>query len=160
EVERLADFLVLMDQGRIVASGAINEILADVRLPITRAPDAAAVVEGFVIDFDAQYGLTHVDVDGETMLVPGRIQGKGKAHRIRVAAADVSLAVDRPSRTSILNVLPVRIRDIHEVDAAQVNIVVSIGHRQGGTKLIARISKQAFEKLGLSLAQDVYAQVK
>jgi molybdate transport system ATP-binding protein len=160
EVERLADFLVLLEQGRVVTSGPIGEVLADIRLPIARAPHAATVVEGFVKGFDSQYGLTEIDVDGETLLVPGSTHERDTNRRIRIAAADVSLAVDRPSRTSILNVLPVRIKEIDHFDESQVNIVVNIGHREVGTRLLARISLRALETLGLARGQDIYAQVK
>src|SRR5262249_16143051 len=52
DVERLADFLVLLEHGRVIASGPITEVLADGRLSIARAPEAAAIVEGFVKGFD------------------------------------------------------------------------------------------------------------
>lgn len=160
EVERLADFLVLLGHGRVVTSGPIGEVLADIRLPIARAPHAATIVEGFVKGFDSQYGLTEIEVDGETLLVPGCVHERGTKRRIRIVAADVSLAVDRPSRTSILNVLPVRVKEIDRLDESQVNIVVNIGHRAAGTRLLARISMRALETLGLGRGQDIYAQVK
>jgi molybdate transport system ATP-binding protein len=160
EVERLADTLVLLDQGNVIASGPLADVLADGRLPIARSPEAATVVEAFVIAFDPQYGLTQMDVNGEALLVPGRVGEKGRTRRIRIAAADVSLAPDRPSRTSILNILPARVKGIHLVDDAQVNIVIGIGHRETGTRLLARISRRACETLGFAPGQDVYAQVK
>ena len=45
EVERLADVLVLLDQGKVIASGPLADVLADGRLPIARSPEAATVVE-------------------------------------------------------------------------------------------------------------------
>ena len=68
-------------------------------------------------------------MNGETLLVPGRVGERGDVRRIRIAAADVSLAPDRPSRTSILNVIPARVKDIQPVDDAQVNVMIGIGHR-------------------------------
>jgi molybdate transport system ATP-binding protein len=160
EVERLADILVLLERGKVMASGPLAGVLADGMLPIARAPEAATVVEASVVAFDTQYGLTRMDVNGEALLVPGRVGEKGKMRRIRIAAADVSLAPDRPSRTSILNVLPARVKAIHPVDDAQVNIVITLGRRETGTSLLARISRRAYETLGFAPGQDVYAQVK
>jgi molybdate transport system ATP-binding protein len=160
EVERLADMLLLMDHGHIVAFGPLADVLADGRLPIARSPQVATVIEASVKAFDPEYSLTELNVDGEALLIPGRVGEAGRIRRVRIAAADVSLSPSCPSRTSILNVLPARVRDIHAVDDAQVNIVVAIGHRDGGTKLLARISRRACETLGFAPGQDVYAQVK
>jgi molybdate transport system ATP-binding protein len=160
EVERLADIVIVLEAGRVVASGTLAEVLADGRLPLARSSEAASVVEAVVKAFDSRYGLTEMDVGGETLLVPGRVGEAGKIRRIRIAAADISLARDRPSQTSILNVLPARVEDIHSIDDAQVNIRLTIGHRDAGPKLLARISKRAHETLGFTHGQDVYAQVK
>ena len=125
EVERLADTLVLLDKGTVIACGPLADLLPDGRLPIARRAGAATVVEAVVKAFDSTYGLTEMDVNGETLLVPGRIAEMGKTRRIRIAAADVSLAPDRPSQTSILNVIPAVVKEIHPLDDAQVNVVLS-----------------------------------
>jgi molybdate transport system ATP-binding protein len=160
EVERLADVLILLDNGRVIASGPIADVLTEGDLAIARSPEAATVVDAFVRRFDSQYGLTELELDDQLLLVPGRVGEVGKARRVRIVAADVSLAPDRPSRTSILNVFPARVNSIHPLNDAQVNVVVTVGHCDGGTKLLARISKRAVETLGFVPGQDVYAQVK
>ena len=126
------------------------------------------MVEAFVRDFDVRYGLTEMDADGETLRVPGRAGEKGDIRRVRIAASDVSLAPDRPLRTSILNILAVRVAEIHPLDDAQVNVVLTIGHlkseaklrEKSEIKLLARISRRACETLGFVVGQDIYAQVK
>jgi molybdate transport system ATP-binding protein len=160
EIERLADFLVLLEQGRVVASGTVGDVLADARLPIAMTPGAAVVVEAVVIGFDTEYSLTRMEIDGETLLIPGFVSQAGGTRRIRIAAHDVSLSREVPSQTSILNVLAVRVADIHQVDSSQVNLVLSVGHRSGTTKLLARISRRASVTLGLAAGQDIYAQIK
>jgi molybdate transport system ATP-binding protein len=160
EVERLGDTLVLLDKGRVLAFGPLTELLADARLPIARRTDAATVVEAFVKAFDPNDGLTEMDVHGETFFVPGRITETTTSRRIRIAAADVSLSPQQPSRTSILNVVPVLVKEIHEIDNAQVNVMLTIGHREGGPALLARISRRACQTLHFLPGQAIYAQVK
>ncbi len=160
EVERLADVLVLLDKGEVVACGALTELLADGRLPLAFRSDAATVFEGRVEGYDAQYGLTEIKVHGETLWVPGRVGKVGEDRRLRIVAADVSLSPERPSRTSILNVLPGQIRDIQLVDDAQVNVILLIGHGGLGPALLARISRRACESLAFSPGQKIYAQIK
>jgi molybdate transport system ATP-binding protein len=160
EVERLADTLVLLDKGRVIASGRLAELLSDTRLPIARRSDAATVIEASVKAFDPQFSLTEMDINGEVLLVPGRVGEAGKSRRIRIAAADVSLSAERPSQTSILNVLPTRVKDIQSVDDAQVNIVLTLGHFGAGPALMARISKRAYKTLNIVSGQKIYAQIK
>lgn len=160
EIERLADHMVLLLAGRVAASGPLATVLADSSLPIARAPDAATVFETEVGAFHAQDGLSELTIDGLTLLVPGRIGAKGDRHRIRIAASNVSLVIEKPSLTTILNVLPVRIHAIESLGEAQANIVVTLGHRDGGAKLLVRATHRALRLLNLRAGQDVYAQLK
>jgi molybdate transport system ATP-binding protein len=92
--------------------------------------------------------------------MPRRLDKEGGSERVRIAATDVSLAVDRPSQTTILNIVPVRVKDIHPLDNAQINVLVTIGHRQSGPMLLARITSRAQTLLRFAPGQEVYAQVK
>ena len=118
------------------------------------------MLDATVQAFDPDDGLTALDVDGETLLVPRRVGEAGSRHRVRIAATDVSLSLDRPSLTTILNVVPVRVQEIEPLDAAQVNVVLGIGHRDGGQKLLARITRRALNTLGFQPGRDMYAQIK
>ena len=160
EVERLADHLVLLQSGRVIASGQLVDILADSRLPIARAAHAATVLEARVEAFEARDGLTTLQIDGGTLLVPGRVAQVGAVRRLRIAAEEISLAVDRPSRTSILNILPARILAIDTVNTAQIIVLLMVGEQGEGARLMARITKRSLDGLGLSPGQFVYAQVK
>jgi molybdate transport system ATP-binding protein len=160
EVERLADHMVLLEAGRVVATGPLNDLLADSRLPIARSPQASTVLEACVGAFTAEDSLTALDIDGETLLSPGRIGKEGSTHRVRIAASDVSLSVERPSPTTILNIVPVRVKDIQPLEQGQINVVVTIGHREGGRKLLVRVTRRAQRVLGFGPGQDLYAQIK
>lgn len=67
EIERLADYMVLLDKGRVVATGVLGDILADSRLPIARSPEASTVLEATVKAFDATDGLTTFGVHDECL---------------------------------------------------------------------------------------------
>jgi molybdate transport system ATP-binding protein len=160
EIERLVDYMVLLEAGRVVAAGPLADLLGDSRLPIARSPEASSVLEGRVAAFDPDDDLTSLAIDGEVLLVPNRVGEPGATQRVRIVATNVSLAVDRPSLTTILNVMPVRIADIHPLDRGQVNVLVTIGHRDGGSRLLARVTRRAQRVLSLAPGQDVYAQIK
>jgi molybdate transport system ATP-binding protein len=160
EIERLADNLVLLDSGRVLAARPLNEVLADSRLPIARSPQASTVLEARVGRYAAEEGLTELAIGGERLLVPRRVGKEGGTDRVRIAAIDVSLAVERPSLTTILNVVPVRVKDVHPLDEAQANVLVGIGHRDDGPLLLARITRRALRALGFVPGQNAYAQIK
>ena len=160
EIERLADHMVLLESGRLVSAGPLNDLLADPRLPLARSPEAATVLEARVGLYSAEDGLTALDIGGERLLMPRRLDKEGSAERVRITASDVSLAVDHPSQTTILNVLPVRVKDIHRLDNAQINVLVTIGHREEGPMLLARITRRAQRVLSFVPGQDGYAQIK
>ena len=159
EVERLADQLVLVDEGKVVASGKLADVLTRTHLPIARRPDAAVVLDARVKGFDDAYDLTELEIGGTVLWAPGRISDVGGSRRVRIVAADVSLARERPSPTSILNVLAGRIERIDTVGEAQVNVLVAIGSDEA-TWLLARVSRKAQDTLGLARGQSVFAQVK
>lgn len=160
EIERLADHMVLLDSGRVVASGPLNELLADIRLPIAQSHEASTVLDARIGRYNADDGLTSLYIGGERLLVPRRAGNEGNTDRVRIIATDVSLAVHYPSQTTILNIIPVRVMDVQAVDEAQVNVLITIGHRDGGPKLLARITRRAQHLLGFVHGQDAYAQIK
>ncbi len=112
EVERLADRLVLVRGGRVEAQGALNDLLTDPNLPFARTRGTAAVLQARVAGREAADGLLRLDLDGQAVLVAAGPAEDGATVRLRIAASDVSLALDRPSRSTILNVLAARILSI------------------------------------------------
>ena len=57
EVARLADHLVLLSDGKALASGPIGETLARLDLPMAMGDDAGVIIEGQVSAYDADYQL-------------------------------------------------------------------------------------------------------
>lgn len=159
EVERLADHLILMERGHIKASGPLLDMLADPSLFIARSSKTASVLEAQIWDYDEEDQLSTLAIKGAKVLVSGHIGDIGEVRRIRIAAKDISLAIEKPSRTTILNVLEAEIVDIHLVDEGRVNIVLSVGGADGA-KLIARITNRSLRRFDFNVGQQVYAQIK
>ena len=159
EVERLADHLVLLRAGHVLACGPLADLLTDIGLPLARGSDAAAVLTATVAATDSD-GVSTLAVHGGSLLVLGTVGPVGTSHRVRVAATDVSLAGERPSQTTILNVLPAVVREVRALDSAAANVVVALGARAEGDRILARVSLRSVAALGLRAGQPVFAQVK
>lgn len=159
EVERLADHLVLLQAGRVVAAGPLDELQSDPALPISRLPDAGVVLHAVVASIDAAYGLTTLSFSGGHITVPGSLGAPGTPHRLRVVAADVSLTRQPPQDSSILNVLPARILGSDGLDGVMVTVVLRLGG-DGGERLLARITRRSWDLLRLAVGEPIYAQVK
>jgi molybdate transport system ATP-binding protein len=160
EVQRLADTIVLLERGTVTATGAIADVLTDIDLPSARRPDTSAVFDTTVGAYDAEYALTTLLCSGGTLVVPGRAGERGSHRRVRIAAADVSLSAERPSPTTISNVLPARIIEVRHMDDAQVNVVLGLGHSGDGARVLARVTRRSLDSLGLAPGSPAFAQVK
>jgi molybdate transport system ATP-binding protein len=161
EVERLAEHVVLLDKGHLVASAALSKLQSDPTSPLAASREAAVTLKGVVESADSKFGLANVSIPGGTLIAPPPPTGAiGELRRIRILASDVSLARERPASSSILNVLPARIVSMRPLDQYEALVVVSLGEKGDGARLLSRLSRKSWAELGLSEGQSVFAQVK
>ncbi len=159
EVERLADHLVLMETGRVLATGRLDALQSDATLPLASGRDAAVSIDGIVGAFDPGYGMLSIEVAGGVFLVPSPYVAPGARRRLRIAARDVSLTAS-PVASTILNVLPARIVAVSAAAEHELVSVLGLGAEGGGSRLLARVTRQSWDRLGLDVGSEVYAQVK
>ena len=156
EVARLADHLVLMRAGRVLAAGDAQEMFTRLDLPLALDSDATSVIEATVSGHDEEYRLTRLDFAGGQFTMSRQLIAVGSPVRLRLAARDVSLTLQRQSGTSIINILPVTVDGISLDDDAQVTVRVLAG----GVPLLARITSKSALELGLQPGMQVFAQAK
>ncbi len=157
EVARLADHLVVMDDGRVVAAGPLGETLARVDLPIQLGEDVGVVLDATVGAVDAEWHLSRVDFAGGSLWTRDRGIPLGKPVRVRVLARDVSLAVADPGASSIQNNLA------GEVDALGDDEhpgLVLVRVRVGASRMLARLTRRSAAQLGIAEGMPVRVQVK
>jgi molybdate transport system ATP-binding protein len=156
EVAHLADHLVLLEAGRVRASGAISNMLTRLDLPLAHGSDAEALVEATVAGHDEAYHLTYLDSAGGRFTVMRKALPVGSAVRLRVAARDVSLTLEPQSGTSILNIFPATIDELIPEGGAQVTVRLMVG----GMPMLARVTRKSASLLDLKAGKPVYAQAK
>ncbi len=160
EVERLADHLVLMEAGRVRASGPLNVLQSDVSLPLATARDAAVSLDATIVACDAAYGLVTFSVEDAPFIVPTAPGEIGERRRLRIVAGDVSLALKRPEATTVMNILPVRILTAARLGENEILAVLSLAPGGEGPRLLARVTRRSWERLGLADDMKVFAQIK
>ena len=156
EVARLADHLVLLDQGRAVACGPLNEVLARIDLPATFADDAGIVIEARVAEHEAD-DLTRLEFPGGHIHVSRRHEPVGTLLRCRIHARDVSLALEPPMHTSILNCVDATVVDLAPTDTPG-HVLVRLD--VAGNPLLARITRRSADKLAIRPGLALRAQIK
>jgi molybdate transport system ATP-binding protein len=157
EVLRVADAVVLLDSGKVAASGPVEDVMG--RPDLGAAGEifqGGAVIDSRVVAIDPDYALTSLEFAGGTLNVTGARVRVGEAVRVRIRARDVSLALEKPAAISVQNILPARVTDL----SAARDGVVRVGLEIGPTPLRARVTQRAAEQLGLVPGKPVYALIK
>lgn len=161
EVERLADTLVLLEAGHVLAAGPLYELQTNTSLPLIAAPEASVVLEGRVAAIDAEFALSRLAIPGGELIVTGHAGELGAVRRLRVGASDVSIARTPPTGSTILNCLPARIVSIDSGEGApQANVLLALGADGEGSRVGARVTRKSVAALGLRVGDSVYAQIK
>ena len=157
EVLRLADRLVLLEEGRIVAAaGSVGELLGRLDLRhLTGQQEAGALLTARLVELDVRYGLARLELGGASLWIPAPEARLGSALRLRVQARDVAIALQPPQGLSVQNVVPATLAEIRaEAPYVDLSLVVA------GQRLSARITGRAADQLGLQVGQPVYALLK
>ncbi len=155
EICQLCDQLLVLDDGRVLANGALQDVLARTDLPALGGAEAGAVLNAVVADYDSAFDLSRLEFSGGSLLAPGCYE-KSQVVRVRVRANDVSISLDETSRSSILNRLKADIVAIRE-DAPST---VLLKLRSGDAELQSRITRCSLRRLGLQEGDAVFAQLK
>lgn len=156
EVARLADEIVYLQQGTVLAHGPTHEILSRLDLPISHSLEAGSILNAKVAAHEDDYGLTELQFDGGRFSVARSNVPVGASVRVRIAARDVSITLEHQSATSILNIFPATVDAITEESRSQVTVRLKIKD----TPLLCRITKKSVDRLGLIPGMAVFAQVK
>ena len=157
EVARLADSLVLIDNGHVIAAGPLSEIAARADLPLAQRDDAAALLQCFVESHDDARALTRLRGAGAIFWVPRLNLRPSSDCRIRIPAREVILATQPPEGISLHNIVPGTVRHVADHDTRR-SALVEIALPDGG--LLSRVTTDAVQRLALLPGAPVLALIK
>ncbi|MDG1852288.1 MAG: TOBE domain-containing protein [Gammaproteobacteria bacterium] len=156
EVARLADTLVILKAGKILGSGPIQDMLTRLDLPLSHRHDAETLIHSTVINTDHEFGLTSMTCGDLVFTVPGNSLAPGTNTRLRIAAHDVSLTLEKQTGTSIQNIFPATVVELQTENHAQIMVKLQLED----IPLLARLTRKSVEELAIKPGIQVYAQIK
>ncbi len=156
EILNLAVRMVIIEDGRVVADGDIDDLLSRPDLHVHFGRDESETVISSVVDEPAdRFGLTRLRFGGCILKVLPMNAARGEPVRVRVPARHVAVALEPPARTSFQNIFPGKIREIVDHGNPFVDVHIDIGR-----PLWARITRQSLFELNLKPGQSVFALIK
>ena len=167
EIARLADHLLLMDEGKITGEGPATALLSREDFPVQLGDDLGVLLEARIVERDSQWHLLRAGFDGGSLWLRDSGEEIDEAIRLRVLARDISLTRDQDTQSSILNRLPVRVQEVSpDRDPAMVLVRLALHPTTTadtpGTsaRLIARITRRSLHQLALVVGSELWAQIK
>lgn len=153
EVARLADTLVLLEQGRVRNSGSVFDIFSQ----IDGVDDTKSVLlQGEVTRSDEADSIVEMTTGDYNFQLTGHALQSGMKMRLRIRSKDVSVSRSAPVDISIRNIFPVTITDISTNEGPFAELSLQLG----GTHLLSRISRKSVQDLQLKTGEQVFALVK
>jgi molybdate transport system ATP-binding protein len=158
EVDALADRMVLLQDGRVLAEGPVEALATRTDLPLLAGRrDAGVVLTCTVLGHDAARGVSRLGFRGGELVVPLRAEPIGTGFRIRLRARDIAVATRRPEAVSINNILPCRLDSISAGPSPhEVFLHLAIGE----TTLLSRTLADVVVRLGLTRGMPLFALIK
>jgi len=157
EVARLASEVVVLSAGRVTASGPAAAILQRLDLlPAEERGEGGSLLETVVARHDEEFAMTVLSSAAGEIRVPRLALAVGAPVRLRMRARDVMVATERPRGLSALNVLAGRVSAVEPGEGGSVEVHIDCG----GAPVLARITRQSRQALGLEPGREVFAVVK
>ncbi len=157
EVLRLATHVVLMDRGKVLSQGSLDDLSLHPELrAIVGSESVGAVLLGAIESIDGGTGLACVRIGNNSLRINLRHARVGSAVRVQLLARDIILATSCPENLSVRNVLTGTVARIVADDEDTDLVYVDIG----GASVLARVTRAASMSLGLRPGRPVWVLVK
>lgn len=158
EVARLADHIVMMDKGQVIAQGPLQQIMARTDQPFGLEEDAGVILEATVAERDERWHLYRADfAGGHLWLRADENLAIGQRVRLQILARDISLALSEQADQSIQNILSATINEIASDVSPGTSMVRLLA---GQTPFLSRLTSRAVHTLAIEPEQQVWMQIK
>ena len=157
EITRLADYGVIIEQGKVTATGGVTELFSEASIPLGLDNELGAILDCNVLEVDQKWHLMKVAFAGGELWLPKIESAVNHSLRVRILASDISLTLNPHTDSSILNILSGQIDCINkEKNPAMALVKVKVG----ANYLLARLSQKSCDSLGLVKDKNIWLQIK
>lgn len=156
EVARISDFLVLLDKGNVLNSGKTADLFTSLDSPLGTDKEAQSIIQASRVEYDEQAHLFRLNSQIGELWVSARSTLDTDNLRIRIFAKDVSVCLCKPEKTSVLNIIPATLSEMHDNGKGQVMLKLDINDHT----LLSRITSKSVQELDLKQGMAIFAQVK
>jgi molybdate transport system ATP-binding protein len=157
EVCKLADYVIVLHQGKVVVQGPINDVFSSAKLPSIYTRETSTIVDAKIVEKNEHWHLLKAQFGGSTIWLQDNKQTVGKTVRLRILANDVSLSLKDETESTILNRLEGRIGGI-EIDKNGASALVTIEINR--TEIVAQVTRKSVDDLFLMVGMTIWAQIK
>ena len=158
EVCRLADHVILMENGKIQRQGSVNEVIAHSDSFASTTP--GSIVKAKLVERDEQWQLAKLQFDGGYLWMTAHTVMQVKTNQtisVHIPAQDVSISLSRDMQSSIINRIPCVIAALN-VTANAGTLLIQL--QAGNTQLCCMITERSAHDLKLTSGMPVWAQIK
>ncbi len=156
EIVRLADVMVLISEGRVLANGNVEDLLSRLDLrPLTGRFEAGSVIAATLVGHEKEFGLSRLSFAGGELLAPMVDLPLGTPLRVRIRARDVTLTTRKPSQMGAQNIYHGAIIQMEADTGSRAEVLLDIG-----VPLWARLSAKSAQELKLAVGMRAYAMIK
>lgn len=157
EVARLADRVIRLDNGRVVATGSPNETLGPILEDQSDRFEALSILSARIRRFDKEYGITVLEHPAGEIVVPGRLGEDAALVRLSIQSTSVTIALGRPDKTSVQTILAAEVQAVEINDGPLALVALRL---TGGDTLKVYVTRLAADKLSLGKGRSVQALIK
>ena len=156
EVLQIADHLVVMEAGEVIGAGSPETVAAQLDHPLSPLIDTGGILEAVFEAYDPESRLSTLRLGAQRLWVGGDLRDAPSPVRVQILARDLSLALERPAGTSILNILAVTLTGLAPAGDGALFAELDCA----GQRLRARITRPSQANLGLKPGMALFALVK
>lgn len=156
EISRLANNVVMIEKGRIIASGSAADVLSDPLSAVSLGQEAGSLLSAHVAALDTD-GLARLTTGAGPIWVTKRNLRPGMSVRLRILAREVMLASTPPQGISALNVLTGIVDRVETEEGGSILVRVTLAEDEA---ILSRITARSCRALEITPGKRIHAILK